>query len=111
MLVSPAAAVLPQRCHGRDLTGRGKTRPLPRHQQDMRHHLTTARGCSNGPPMDVLAWRRCQLREAGFPLDVADLVAADPRFDLHALLQLVDRGCPPDLAVRIMAPLPRGVES
>jgi hypothetical protein len=40
---------------------------------------------------------------------VADAVASDPRFDLHALLQLVDRGCPPGLAVRILAPLPREV--
>jgi hypothetical protein len=27
--------------------------------------------------------------------------------DLHALLGLVDRGCPPDLAARILAPLDR----
>ena len=26
------------------------------------------------------------------------------RYDLHALLRLVDRGCPPDLALRIVAP-------
>jgi hypothetical protein len=25
--------------------------------------------------------------------------------DLHQLLELVDRGCPPELAVRILAPL------
>jgi len=54
---------------------------------------------------EVLVWRRCRLREAGFPAALADAVAADRRFDLHALLQLVDRGCPPDLAVRITAPL------
>jgi hypothetical protein len=44
------------------------------------------------------------LREAGFPPDLADEVAAQ-RIDLHALLQLVDAGCPPDLAVRILSPL------
>ena len=27
--------------------------------------------------------------------------------DLHALLELVDRGCPPRLAVRILAPITR----
>jgi hypothetical protein len=64
-------------------------------------------GPSVGPPVDVQAWRRCRLREAGFPPALAATVAADPRFDLHALLQLVDRGCPPDLAVRIVAPLPQ----
>lgn len=64
-----------------------------------------ATGCGDGPPAGVEAWRRCRLREAGFPPDLADAVASDPRFDLHALLQLVDRGCPPELAVRILAPL------
>jgi hypothetical protein len=29
----------------------------------------------------------------------------DPRRDLHALLELVAAGCPPELAVRILAPL------
>lgn len=59
--------------------------------------------------MDVQSWRRLRLLEAGFPATLADAVASDSRFDLHALLQLVDRGCPPDLAVRILAPLPREV--
>lgn len=59
----------------------------------------------NGPPLDVRAWRRCRLVEAGFPTDVADRVAADRRYDLHALLELVDRGCPPSLAVRIVDPI------
>jgi hypothetical protein len=57
----------------------------------------------------VRAWRRCRLVEAGFPATLADEVAGNPRFDLHALLQLVDRGCPPELAVRIAAPLPAGM--
>jgi hypothetical protein len=65
------------------------------------------RECGNGPPLDVPTWRRCRLLEAGFPAGLADSVAADPRFDLHALLELVDRGCPPELAVQILAPLPR----
>lgn len=50
------------------------------------------------------AWRRCRLVEAGFPADLADRLAGDAGFDLHALLELVDRGCPPVLAVRILAP-------
>jgi hypothetical protein len=60
-------------------------------------------------PIDVRSWRRHRLLEVGFPATLADVVAVDSRFDLHVLLQLVDRGCPPDLAVRILAPLPRGV--
>lgn len=58
---------------------------------------------ATGPPVDVVAWRACRLREAGFPPLLADELAAQ-RVDLHALLQLVDAGCPPDLAARILAP-------
>ena len=32
----------------------------------------------------------------------------DTRYDLHALIELVERGCPPELAVRILAPLDEG---
>ena len=55
---------------------------------------------------DQLAnWRRDQLIRSGFPHDIAATVARDERFDLHALIELVERGCPPDLAVRILAPI------
>jgi hypothetical protein len=27
------------------------------------------------------------------------------RYDLHQLIELVEQGCPPELAVRILAPL------
>ena len=60
---------------------------------------------SDGPPLDVRTWRRCRLLEAGFPAETRGRLAADRRFDLHALLELVDRGCPPSLAVRIVGPL------
>lgn len=56
-------------------------------------------------PDAVLAWRREQLVGAGFPRDRAQRLAWDGRWDLHALLELVDRGCPPELAERILAPL------
>ena len=55
---------------------------------------------------DQLArWRRDQLVRSGFPQDIAAAVARDDHFDLHALIELVERGCPPDLAVRILAPI------
>ena len=54
---------------------------------------------------EVLSWRRDQLARAGFPLPLASRLARDGRYDLHALLELVDRGCAPVLAVRILAPL------
>ncbi len=50
-------------------------------------------------------WRLRALRAAGFDEELAQRVAAAPSFDLHAVLGLVDRGCPPHLAVRIAAPL------
>jgi hypothetical protein len=88
----------------------GKNTPVRRHQQNMTVHKSRAvPGSASGMPVDVQAWRRRRLIEVGFPGAVADVVASDPRFDLHALLQLVDRGCPPELAVRILAPLPPGV--
>ena len=57
---------------------------------------------------DVARWRREQLAVAGFALPLAVEIARDSRYDLHALIELVERGCPPDLAVRILAPLEEG---
>jgi hypothetical protein len=54
---------------------------------------------------DLRAWRTRRLQRAGFDSTLANEVARDPRVDLHALLELIDQGCPPDLAVRILAPL------
>jgi hypothetical protein len=50
-------------------------------------------------------WRIRRLRAAGFELALAAELAADCGTDLHALLDLTDRGCPPELAARILAPL------
>jgi hypothetical protein len=55
--------------------------------------------------LELVVWRRDQLVRDGFPLRLATRVAHDERFDLHALLELVGRGCPHELAVRILAPL------
>ena len=56
---------------------------------------------------DVARWRREQLTHTGFPLPLAAEIAEDTRYDLHVLIELVERGCRPDLAVRILAPLER----
>ena len=53
----------------------------------------------------VVAWRARRLREAGLSPMLAEKLAVDGAYDIHALLELVDRGCPPELAVRILAPL------
>jgi hypothetical protein len=53
----------------------------------------------------VANWRREQLAGSGFPPALAARIAGDPRYDLHLLIELVERGCLPELAVRIMAPI------
>jgi hypothetical protein len=50
-------------------------------------------------------WRIRRLISAGFPIDLAQRLARTDRIELHRLLELVDRGCPPELAARILAPL------
>ena len=61
------------------------------------------------PPADareeLARWRRGRLLRAGFDADLAAQVAADCGFDLHAVIELTERGCPPELAARILAPL------
>jgi hypothetical protein len=53
----------------------------------------------------VSRWRCERLVESGFALPLADSIAKNGRYDLHALIELVDRGCQPELAVRILAPV------
>jgi hypothetical protein len=52
-------------------------------------------------------WRRRQLRRAGFAADLSASIATERAIDLHALIELVERGCPRPLAARILAPLDR----
>ena len=40
---------------------------------------------------DLVAWRRAQLLAGGFPLSLATTLAHDGRYDLHALIELVER--------------------
>jgi hypothetical protein len=58
--------------------------------------------------VQLVAWRRDQLTASGFPLPLAARVARDSRCDIHTLIVLVERGCPPHLATRIAAPLDEG---
>lgn len=55
----------------------------------------------------VEAWRTERLLAAGFSARLADTLAHDASYDVHALLELTDRGCPAELAARILAPLER----
>ena len=71
----------------------------------MTRHATSGRYPVAGLDREVIDWRRRQLVAAGFTAALAAWLARDARLDLHALIELVERGCPPELAARILAPL------
>ena len=101
MLVSTQRRFLP------DLAELGKTRPVQRHKPGMtiNHLAPSGHCCSDGPAVDVTTWRLCRLLESGFAQELAQRLAVTPAVDVHALLQLVDQGCPPELAARILSPI------
>jgi hypothetical protein len=51
---------------------------------------------------EVLAWRAEELVRAGYDGDNALMLALERAVDLHAAINLVRRGCPADLAVKIL---------
>jgi hypothetical protein len=50
----------------------------------------------------VFRWRFDQLERAGYAADAAFEMAGRSDIDLHGALDLVQRGCPVDLAFRIL---------
>ncbi len=50
----------------------------------------------------VERWRTAELMRAGFAGDDAVALAARLEVDLHEAIELVRRGCPPELAFRIL---------
>jgi hypothetical protein len=52
--------------------------------------------------VEVLRWRFDVLIRAGFDIEQAAVLAANVEIDLHAAEGLVRRGCPADLALRIL---------
>ena len=64
-----------------------------------------SQGFERDEVFEVFAWRQSQLVRSGLPESLAARVAQDSRFDLHQLTELIDNGCAPELAVRILAPL------
>jgi hypothetical protein len=51
----------------------------------------------------VERWRTSELMRVGFPGDDAVALAARMDVDLHEAIELVKRGCPLDLAIRILS--------
>ncbi len=52
-------------------------------------------------PERVLQWRISRLVRAGYDEAAAEKLARSP-VDLHRAIDLVEQGCPPELAVRIL---------
>jgi len=77
--------------------------PLESHKPILQTQTTEDRGAD-----EVVIWRREKLAQSGLPLSLAARLAQDSRYDLHALIELLEQGCPPDLAIRILAPLEGG---
>lgn len=50
----------------------------------------------------VTRWRACELMRVGYEPQAAVELAEQPEIDLHRALELVEHGCPPELAARIL---------
>lgn len=50
----------------------------------------------------VTSWRVERLLAAGFDAEAALVLALDREVDLHLAVSLLERGCPPDLALQIL---------
>ena len=79
---------------------RGKTSVATVHSPG----VDTLRRRRPGERQQLIEWRRQYLACVGVDAELAATVAVDLRWDLHALVQLLERGCPPHLAARICAP-------
>lgn len=55
--------------------------------------------------LEAVNWRQLELEQHGFPPILAERVALDFRYDLRELFDLVEGGCAPAVAVRILSPL------
>lgn len=47
-------------------------------------------------------WRIGELERAGYSPDAATQLGARPDVDLHLAIELIERGCPPGTALRIL---------
>jgi hypothetical protein len=68
----------------------------------MTHLVATPESTGTEQLLRVLVWRFKQLCRSGFELELATTIAARMDVDLHDAIKLVERGCPPELAGRII---------
>jgi hypothetical protein len=50
----------------------------------------------------VERWRQESLERAGYDVEAASVLAASPEVDLHAAVEILQRGCPVHLALQIL---------
>jgi hypothetical protein len=50
----------------------------------------------------VERWRATELERAGYPADAAARIASRHDVDLHRAIALVENGCAPELALKIL---------
>jgi hypothetical protein len=81
----------------------GKNAPPAPAKRDV--DVRTGQNAGSGGATEIVAWRNTRLRKAGFDNELARQLSHECAVDLHALIELVERGCPPPLAARILAPL------
>ncbi|MBA2475652.1 MAG: hypothetical protein H0V40_06830 [Actinobacteria bacterium] len=51
----------------------------------------------------IESWRMAALERAGYPGELAEQLARRHDVDLHTAIQLLERGCSPELALRILS--------
>ena len=75
-----------------------------RSQRGTGHDVNTAETeIANETEADrVICWRASELIRAGYEPGVAVDLAERVHVDLHVAMDLVEHGCPPELAVRIL---------
>jgi hypothetical protein len=54
------------------------------------------------PLISVEAWRTEVLTAAGYPTQIAQAIALCHDIDLHTAVRLLEQGCPPLTAIRIL---------
>jgi hypothetical protein len=72
---------------------------------DWEYDVQLARVESSGANMEhanVVAWRDCELVRAGYPLDIARALAEHEDIDLHKAVDMLNHGCPAELALSIL---------
>jgi hypothetical protein len=92
----------PVRTHRR--TGRREGLPLRAHYapNQGRLRIATLTDIQLDQVLTVEAWRTRVLVNAGYPAEVAHLLALCPDVDLHQATDLLDNGCPPSTALEIL---------